>query len=96
MLSFPYKLTEEVCAPCPYLVLFLILNCCPYFQVDLVSAIRDHASSAYSQSNDPDAHPDALAPEAKKLQDLQKDATFLVGNSNADVLQPSILQKMVL
>lgn len=77
-------------------------------QDDFVSAIRNHANIAFNQSNDPDSHPDTLAPEAKKLQDLRKEATFSVnaaaaatgGNGNSSstspAFQPAMLGKMLL
>lgn len=95
MLSFPYKVTKEVRFSCLILLDFPRLKAVHVPQVDLVSAIRDHAASAYNQSNDPDAHPDALAPDAKKLQDLRKDATILVGTP-PDLAQASMLSKMLL
>lgn len=68
----------------------------PNAQIDLVSAIRDHALHAFSQSNDPESHPDALAADAKKLQDLRKSATLSSEGSDGSSLPSGMLDRMIL
>lgn len=93
-LTFPCKLTEEASFSLTMIDHKMLIN--SHAQIDLVSAIRDHALHAFSQSNDPESHPDALAADAKKLQDLRKSATLSSEGSDGSTLPSGMLDRMIL